>query len=172
MARRARTAATMVALIGILVVGTYFGWLGLTQGWSDGDGPTTAEDLPAGTCSTPPAVTVRARDVRVSVYNAGAPAGEATEVMEALTEQGFLEGQLTDAPERVQIDGIVLWPGKTEAGAVQLVKRQFRDARVVRRAEPLGPGVNVLVGADFNRLARQAPRSIDIEQPEVCARAS
>jgi LytR cell envelope-related transcriptional attenuator len=167
LSRGFRTAATMGVLIGILVGLAYFGWQGLTRGWFD-DSQATAEDVPAEACSTPPPVTVRAQQVRVSVYNAGAPSGQAGAVMDALSRQGFREGRLTDAPDRITVDGIVLWPGDADRGAVELVERQFRDVRVVARPEPLGPGINVLVGDEFGRLAPQAPRSIDVPQPEVC----
>jgi hypothetical protein len=168
LSRSLRTAITMGLLVGLLVGLAYFGWTGLTRGWFDGDDGTVAETGPTQTCTTPPPVRVRSRSVRVSVYNAGAPQGQATEVMEALSAQGFREGELTDAPEPIAVDGIVLWPGGADAGAVQLLQRQFRDARVVERREPLGPGLNVLVGEDFDSLAADAPRAIDVAQPEVC----
>jgi hypothetical protein len=170
LSRRARTATTMLVLLVILVAAAYFGWLGLTRGWL-GDQDSAAADGAARSCTTPPPVTVRSRNVRVSVYNAGAPSGQATEVMEALADQGFVRGELTDAPEPVAVQGIVLWPGDTQAGAVQLVQRQFADARVVERRRTLGPGVNVLVGDDFDRLARRAPRSLDIAVPRRCTPA-
>jgi hypothetical protein len=162
----------MLSLLALLVAGAYFGWLGLTEGWLGDDGQETAENAPEESCSTPPAVTVRARQVRVSVYNAGAPGGEATQVMAALAEQGFREGELADAPDPVTVEGIVLWPGGADTGKVRLVRRQFPDARLAPRRDPLGPGINVLVGEDFDRLARSAPRSIDVAQPEVCGPVS
>jgi hypothetical protein len=165
LSRTARTAITMLLLSGVLVGAAYFGFVGVTQGWFGGD-EATADDTRS--CPRPPPETVSARGVRVSVYNAGAPEGQATQVMEALVDQGFVEGELTDAPEPIEVDGIVLWPGEAEAGAVLLVRRQFDDVRVSDRPEPLGPGINVLVGEDFDRLARQAPRSIDIAQPRRC----
>jgi hypothetical protein len=169
-ARRVRTGTTMVVLAGILVAAAYFGWLGVTRGWVGDEGDATATDAPRRSCHTPPPTTVRARQVRVSVYNAGAPEGQATEVMEALAGQGFVEGELTDAPEAVEVGGIVLWPGRADAGEVRLVRRQFDDTRVAPRRGPLGPGVNVLVGEEFDGLARDAPRSLDITRPPVCRR--
>jgi hypothetical protein len=170
-ARRIRTVATMVALVAILVAGAYYGWTGVTEGWLGGDGEATAS-APEEPCSTPPPVTLRVREVRVSVYNAGAPGGEATAVMGALGERGFRQGVLTDAPSQVQVDGIAIVPGRNvERGAVRLVLRQFREVRDVRARldrRPLGPGVNVLVGRDFFDLAPDAPREIKVAQPEVC----
>ena len=160
----------MLVLVVIVMAAAYFGWLGLTQGWLDGD--SASADDPAPTCTPPPPVTVRADSVRVSVYNAGAPSGQATEAMEALRDQGFRPGELTDAPERVEVEGIVLWPGDADPGDVRLVLRQFDDARVAEHGRTLGPGVNVLVGEDFDRLARQAPRSIDVPAPRRCASGS
>jgi hypothetical protein len=114
-------------------------------------------------------VTVRARRVRVSVYNAGAPGGQATATMDALTEQGFREGELTDAPAPTDVNGFVVVAGRTsDPGAVELVQRQLPQARVDESREPLGPGVNVLVGRQFAGLTRNAPTSIEVPQPEVC----
>lgn len=168
MSRTARTATTMLVLIVILVAAAYFGWLGLTQGWLGDDGGTVSADDTGRICTTPPPATVRSGSVRVSVYNAGAPSGQASEVLEALTDQGFAEGELTDAPEPVEVEGIVLWPGDAEPDAVRLVRRQFDDVRVAEHSRTLGPGVNVLVGEDFDRLARGAPRSIEVVAPRRC----
>ncbi len=167
-ARKLRTAATMAALTGLLLAGAYFGWVGMTEGWLGGDGTATAENASTETCSTPPPVTVRSSRIRVSVYNAGAPGGQATEVMAALGDQGFIQGVLTDAPPPIAVRGIVLWPGRANEGAVRLVRRQFRNARVAPERRPLGPGINVMVGQEFGDLARNAPRRIDVPQPEVC----
>jgi hypothetical protein len=167
LSRSFRTAVTMAALLGLLVGLAYFGWTGLTRGWFGDDG-AVAEAQPTQDCTTPPPVRVRARTVRVSVYNAGAPEGQATEVMEALSAQGFREGELTDAPDPISVDGIVLVPGQADTGALELLQRQFRDVRVAERRETLGPGLNVFVGVDFDSLARNAPRAIDVPQPEEC----
>jgi LytR cell envelope-related transcriptional attenuator len=170
--RHVRTGVTLVVLAGILVAAAYFGWLGLTRGWVGGDDRASAADGPRRSCSTPPPATVRAPRIRVSVYNAGAPEGQATEVMEALAGQGFREGELTDAPDRIDVDGVVLWPGAAGPGEVRLVRRQFDDARVAPRRGPLGPGINVLVGEAFDGLARGAPRSLQVARPPVCTRIS
>jgi hypothetical protein len=159
----------MLVLVVIVMAAAYFGWLGLTRGWLDGG--SASADGSAPTCTPPPPVTVRSGSVRVSVYNAGAPSGQATQVMDALRDQGFRRGELSDAPEPIEVDGIVLWPGDADPGAVRLVRRQFDDARVADRPRTLGPGVNVLVGEDFDRLARRAPRSIDVPAPRRCAPA-
>jgi LytR cell envelope-related transcriptional attenuator len=159
----------MLVLLGILVTAAYVGWLGLTQGLGGDDG-VASESSPT-SCSTPPPVTVRSRSVTVSVYNAGAPEGQATEVMEALNEQGFDQGELADAPDPVEVNGIVIRSGDTDPDAVALVKRQFDKVRVAPKPEPLGPGVNVLVGEDFDALAAKAPRSIVLPQPPECSPA-
>jgi hypothetical protein len=167
-AQKLRTAATMAALTALLIAGAYFGWSGMTEGWLGDDGTATAENGPTESCSTPAPVTVLSRRVRVSVYNAGAPAGQATEVMAALGDQGFIQGVLTDAPAPIAVRGIVLWPGKADDEAVKLVRRQFRKARVAPERRALGPGINVMVGQEFGDLARNAPRRIEVPQPEVC----
>ncbi|MGH3367059.1 MAG: LytR C-terminal domain-containing protein [Nocardioidaceae bacterium] len=167
MVSRFRSAATLVALIAILLTATYYGWEGLTRGWLDGS-ESRAAKKPTESCSTPPAVTTQAEKVRVSVYNAGAPGGEATEVMQALLRQGFVRGELGDAPPNIDINGLSIRPGKADRGDVRLVKRQFTEVRVIRQLKPFGPGINVLVGNSFTSLARHAPRTLDLQPKPIC----
>jgi hypothetical protein len=155
----------MLVLLGILVLAAYVGWTGLTQGLGGG----VASESPSASCSTPPPETVRSRAVTVSVYNAGAPEGQATATMQALTDRGFDRGELTDAPERVEVTGIVIWPGDADPGSVTLVRKQFDTVRVAQKRKPLGPGVNVMVGDVFEGLAANAPRTIAVARPPVCS---
>ncbi len=157
----------MLVLLGILVFAAYLGWTGLTQGLGGLDG--VASESPRASCSTPPPQTVRSRSVTVSVFNAGAPEGQATATMEALTGQGFDQGELTDAPDAITVEGIAIWPGDADPGTVELLKRQFDHVRVVPKRKPLGPGVNVLVGEEFPGLAQNAPQTITVPQPAVCS---
>ncbi|MPZ62466.1 MAG: hypothetical protein GEU93_14470 [Propionibacteriales bacterium] len=163
-----RTFVTLVVLIGILSAGAYYGWRGLGGGAVLGLGGDTADDRPE-VCTTPEE-TVRTRGTRVSVYNAGAASGTATRVMDALTRRGFREGVLADAPEGIEVRGVVLWVADREAARTKLVRRQFRFARVVERRNRLGPGINVLVGG-FRSLAENSPRRITVELPEQCEAA-
>jgi len=157
----------MLVLLGILVLAAYVGWTGLTQGLGGSDG--VASESPSASCSTPPPETVRSRSVTVSVFNAGAPEGQATATMEALTGQGFDQGELADAPDSLEVEGIAIWPGDADPGAVELLKRQFDRVRLVQKRKPLGPGVNVVIGEEFPGLARNAPRTIAVAQPAVCS---
>ena len=167
LSREARTATTMLVLLGILVAAAYVGWVGLTQGLGDSDG--VASESPSPSCSTPPPEMVRSRSVTVSVFNAGAPAGQATATMQALTGQGFDRGELADAPAQVQVEGIVIRSGDIDARVVELVQRQFDRVRIAPKPKPLGPGVSVLVGGVFGGLAQNAPRTIALAQPPVCS---
>lgn len=153
----------MLVLLGILVLSAYVAWTGLT-----GDRDGVASESASASCTTPPPETVRSRAVTVSVFNAGAPEGQATAAMEALTDQGFDQGELADAPDPVEVTGVVIWPGDSDPGAVALVRQQFEKARVAPKRKPLGPGVNVLVGEVFDGLAGNAPRKIAVAQPPVC----
>lgn len=169
MAFRLRTVVTMVALTGFVIWAAYFGWTGLTRGWFSSESEAVSKE-PATPCSAPPPVTLRAHEVRVSVYNAGAPGGQATALMTALTEQGFLRGTLADAPDPIDVGGIAIRPGKSKQGATRLVERQFKKSRVADDRKPYGPGVNVLIGREFTGLAPDAPLTIPVAQKKICHR--
>lgn len=161
----------MLALMAILVAAAYYGWLGVTQGWVSDD--TTSAGDAEETCTTPPPVVVRTKSVRVSVYNASASAGEATELMEALARRGFRQGEVTDAPDSIDVKGIAVWPGNAGPGESELVARQFRTVRVAgKRERTLGPGVNIVLGRDFSSLSPKAPRRIEVDRPEECSAPS
>ncbi len=168
-----RTTLTMLALLAILVAGGWYGWQELIGGGTDPSAEPTATpestESPSAECSTPAPVTFRVDEVTLSVFNAGAPGGTATAVFGGLTERGFQEGEVGDAPDAVQVDGTVIWARSPRSEEVRLVQAQFEQARVLERSAPLGPGVNVLVGADYSPLVEDAPDRIRRQPPEVCA---
>lgn len=167
-----RTTLTMLVLLALLVAGGWYGWQELTGGSDPLAEPTPtpeSTETPSAECSTPAPVTFRADEVKLSVFNAGAPGGTATAVFGGLTERGFQEGEVGDAPDSVQVDGTVIWARSPRSEEVRLVQAQFEDARVLERSAPLGPGVNVLVGADFSPLVEGAPDRIRRQPAEVCA---
>lgn len=157
--RQVRTAVTLIALIGLLVVGVVLGWRALSA--------PVEEAGPAGKTSERPCVKgvdkgdrVRSRQVTVSVYNAGTRPGLAAETMDRLVSRGFIGGDVGNAPSRfseVRFVRVLAPTGRDPAA--RLVALQFGSSQQVQPTRTdLGPGVDVIVGNDFRGLVK-APRS-------------
>ncbi len=163
-----RTTITMLVLLGIVVGASWWAWTTLQDG-------RTATEEPAATpsmvCTTPPPKKTTAKKVLVSVYNAGAPTGTGGEVMDALNRRGFKRGEIDVAPHDANFDGVVVWTPKPQSAAVQLVVKQFRRARILDRPNPPGPGVNVMVGSEFESLKPKAPRQVTVASSPECTPA-
>ena len=166
MARRIRTAVTLLVLVGILCAAAWYGWTSLNPG-GDADGDAEPEATPTQQCTTPEPVTTRARNTLVSVYNAGAPTGTGGLVMDALNARGFGRGTIDFAPRDIEVRGIVVWTDKPDSPAVRLVARQLRSAKIRERVNVPGPGVNIFYGVPFTGL-RKAPRTITVQPEPNC----
>jgi hypothetical protein len=163
--RKIRTAVTMLVLIGILCAGAWYGWTRLSEAGAEfTDDPAAA---PSEECATPDPVTARAGQTVVSVFNAGAPTGSGGLVMDALEARNFQRGALANAPSDVDVDGLEVWATDIESPEAQLVARQLRRAELVQRLTTPGPGVNIIVGREFDSL-RKAPRRLTVEPEPSC----
>jgi hypothetical protein len=169
MGRHLTTAVTMLVLVGILVTAAVWGWRSLTAELPDA--PVVAAE-PDPSC-TPALIErgerIRARQVRVSVFNSGTEAGLAGETMDALVDRGFQAGETANAPSEIDVRRVQVWTTERDDLRARLVARQFgKQARVRVTDEDLGPGVDVVVGNQIRRLVK-APRSLRVRQPEeVC----
>lgn len=153
MNRKAVSAVTMVVLIGLLVAGAWYGWQSMSAPLPGRDDVEADETSAATQC--PGAVAkgdvVRARDVTVSVYNAGSRSGLADQTLSELAGRGFNRGDVGNAPSEFR--GVqfvrVLAPAKRDPIA-RLVALQFGPNTLVQPVgDDLGPGVEVIVGDDF-----------------------
>jgi hypothetical protein len=105
-------------------------------------------------------------DVQVSVYNAGSRNGLAGATLDKLEAAGFVAGDSGNAPGTAQVRRAVVWTTKPGDAAARLVALSLgRRTQVVVTQEPLGPGVDVLVGNKFNGLDRRAPTRIRLAAP-------
>ena len=90
----------------------------------------------------------------VSVFNAGTRAGLADETMGALTNRGFDKGSVGNAPADSGVKVAQIWTTRRQDAAARLVAQQFGPAIKVKiKKVDLGPGVDVVVGNDFRKLA-------------------
>lgn len=164
MARKIRTAVTMLVLLGILCAGAWYGWTGLTAAREAGAEP---EAEPSPTCTTPAPVTARTKDTLVSVYNAGAPTGTGGLVMDALNRRGFDRGEIDDAPRGIEVRGVVVWTDRPDSAPVRLVAKHLRRAKIRDRVNIPGPGVNIFYGTEFTGL-RKGPRKLTVQPAADC----
>lgn len=143
---------TMLVLIALLVAGAWFGWQSMSAPLP---GREDEVDEPPAAAACPGALekgdVVRARDVTVSVYNAGSRSGLADQTLSELAGRGFKRGDVGNAPS--EFEGVrfvrVLAPAKRDPVA-RLVALQFgRNTLVQPVGDDLGPGVEVIVGDDF-----------------------
>lgn len=169
MGRRQITAAvTMLVLIGLLVLGAVWGWRAL---FAEVPGDATAL-TPSPTCVSEAIAAgekIRADQVRVSVFNGGTRSGLAGETLDALMDRGFLAGDTANAPSDVDVARVEVWSTVEKDPRAQLVARQFgKNVKVRFSDEDLGPGIDVIVGDRFDRLAR-APRALAVgKAQEIC----
>jgi hypothetical protein len=151
--RRAISAVTLVVLAILLVGGAFAGWRILTKPLPGDDeprrasGPKCDDGVARGDVVTP-------ADVTVSVYNAGSRSGLADQTQSELEARDFIAGDVGNAPEELESVQFVrvLAPTRTDPAA-RLVALQFGANTVVEAVkDDLGPGVEVIVGDNFQGL--------------------
>ena len=157
--RHLLTAFTLLVLVALVGSGGYYGYRALfAPVGGDDPGKRGGQGCEAGLRT---GETVRTRDVKVSVLNAGSRSGLASQVQEQLTGRGFLAGTTDNAPEDHQVRFVrVLAPSRKDPAA-RLVALQFGKGTYIERSrDDLGPGVDLLVGDRFRGLAEDAPRRL------------
>ncbi len=166
MARRAITSTlTMLALIGLLVLGAVWGWSSLFAPLPEDAGGVQE---PTPTCDTQNVAAgdrLRSKQVQVSVFNGGSRSGLAGQTLDALLERRFLPGDVGNAPSDLDVRRVQVWSTVKKDPMARLVALQFGPKTKVRFSdEDLGPGVDVVVGDRFRSLSR-APRTIRVREP-------
>ena len=167
--RQLTTAVTLLVLVGILVLGVVVGMKSLLAPLPE-DGKAAA--TPSPTC-TPRTVKkgqrIRSTQVQVSVFNGGTRAGLADETMQALTKRGFTKGEAANAPADTRVQLVQVLTTEKNDMAAQLVARQFgRKTKVTLTDTDLGPGIDVIVGNDFDKLAKAKRVLVVKKSSSVC----
>ncbi len=170
--RQFTTALTLLILVGLLVMGAVWGW---RQMFANLPGGGLASGNPTPTCTTEQVKggeEVHSRQVTVSVYNGGTRPGLAGKTLDALVKRKFIAGDTDNAPSDIKVQMVEVRTTIENDVEARLVARQFgREVRVHVVKEDLGPGVDVIVGNAFKKLAK-APLTMEAEQPqEVCVPA-
>lgn len=103
---------------------------------------------------------VRPGQVTVSVYNSGQRSGLASRTMEQFITRGFGPGDSGNARTK-RVARVEVRADAKDSPAARLVAAQFGgDTPIVTGKKMLGPGINVVVGDDFDKLRKGAPKAV------------
>jgi hypothetical protein len=157
--RHLLTGVTLVVLLVLVGVGGFYGYRAL---FSPVDDSVTASPTKSG-CEKglTKGEVVRTRDVTVTVLNAGSRTGLASRVLQQLVRRGFHAGDTDNAPDGTGVRFVRVRAPSVKDPAARLVAAQFgKGTLVVRSAQDLGPGVDVVVGEFYKGLQRGAPSKL------------
>ena len=159
-----RSALTQAFLGLLVVVAAAWGWSALTQPFPQEEPVAICEDteISAGT-------EVRRDEVVVSVFNGSKRSGLASATSAQLAERGFVTGDVGDSPLPTATTQI--WAADPANPAVELVRQQFKKAKVVT-GDQIGVGVVVVVGEKFKTLRKQQVESVLAEADATYCRAA
>lgn len=157
MTTKSRSAATLAALVAILLIASLWGWQALTAPL-----PTTETVAPCADTTVKAGDTLPREMVTVTVLNASGTGGLAGKTMDALVARGFAQSAADDAPAGTVATGIQIWSTDPKNPAVELVRRQFRKATVVDQSYPDAEGVVVVVGKNPTKLKANGPETIKV----------
>ena len=167
--RHLTTAVTLLVLVSILVLGVV---LGAKTLFAPLPGSDKATATPSPSCS-PKTVKkgqrIRSTQVQVSVFNGGTRSGLADETMRLLAQRGFTQGDVGNAPTDAKVSRVRVLTTEKNDMAAALVARQFgRTTRVIVTDTDLGPGIDVIVGNKFGKLAKAKRVLVAQSSSSVC----
>lgn len=152
--RHVTTAVTLVVLVAILLLGGYYGTKALFKPLP-GDNSSDKAASKCRTTDVKKGQKIRARQVQVSVFNAGTRAGLAESTLNKLRRRGFRPGDVGNAPSDAEVKRAQVWTTRRHDAAARLVAKQLGAGAPVKFSDRnLGPGVDVVVGNNFHKLAR------------------
>lgn len=167
--RHVTSAITMLVLVAILVLGVMVGVNALFAPLPEDPEPVAS---PSPTCAqktVKKGQRLRSRQVVVSVYNGGTRAGLADKTMRALAKRGFKQGEIGNAPPEVEVAKVRVFAAERNDQAARLVARQFgRNITVDVVDSDIGPGVDVVVGNDFDELVKARKVIVAKRSSSVC----
>ena len=158
--RHVTTGVTLVVLVALLGTGLLLGVRALTAPVEPAGKAAPSPTASCDQAAVKKGQRVTSRQVRVSVYNAGSRSGLADETMAGLVKRGFTKGEIGNAPDGSKVVRAQVWTTRLPDPAARLVALQLgRAIKVEVKDSDLGPGVDVVVGNAFGRLAK-APRFV------------
>jgi hypothetical protein len=163
---RWRTSITLTVLLVVLLGAAYYGWKTVISPATGGNSDTTASDKP--TCKNTQdfhkGQIIKAQDIAVNVYNAGAIAGLAADTLDTLTRRGFQTGVADNAPANVIATNVKILTEAKNAPQVQLVASQFRGKITYSAKGDVAPGIDVVVGDNFVGMKKGAKSQLRVQK--------
>ena len=159
-----RSAATLVALVVLLLVGVTWAWSAVTEPFPEREEAAVCTDQ-----SVAEGEKVYPDQVTVSVLNAGDSEGLADRTMTDLVSNGLARGEVGNAPADAEVNRAQVWAEDPTNPAVKLVVSFLGDgAKIVLRDPPL-PGVNVVVGDEFTGATKGRKAIKAREAASICS---
>jgi hypothetical protein len=166
---RARSAATLGALVVLCLLGILFGIRALTADLPD-EPLVESSTAPCEDRTIADGKKIRADEITVSVYNGGVKAGAASRVMKELQTRGFVAGESGNAPKGSDVIRVQIWADRPKNAAARLVARQFGPGiRVFGKKPTLGPGIVVVIGDEIGPLVKAPGRTTAVGPTKVCS---
>jgi LytR cell envelope-related transcriptional attenuator len=161
MPRGLKTALTLMALLALIAFGGMWAWGAFTEPFPERSRPQACTDttLKAGESLTP-------EKVLVSVYNASKRVGLAGLTSDGLKGRGFVIDRTGDAPDDTKVAIAQVWTTNPKSPDAVLVRTYLgKGARIVK-AEPLRPGITVVVGRKFKEVTK-GRKSLELTEDTV-----
>ena len=160
----ARTAATLTALVAVLLGASLWGWSELTAPL-----PEAPEAKICNSTTIREGERVYPDQVVVNVLNAGRREGLAGRTMQLFADQSFVTGARGNTPDgSPAVPRAEIWADDKANPAVRLVRSRLPKGTKVVTGNLVEPGVTVVVGDEFEAL-RPGKESIKArEDTTVC----
>ena len=168
-ARRITTGVTLLVLLVVLGAMAVYGFRAATAPLP-GSSSSSSKKQDCSAAEKSLKTTITRKEVQVSVFNASDRRGLASRTLAKLEDAGFRAGNVGNAPKGARVARVTVWTTKQDDPAAQLVARAFgKKTPVVVAEQDLGPGIDVLLGNGYKRLAKKAPKKLKLAQPvETC----
>lgn len=156
----------MVVLLVVLLGAAYYGWKTVISPATSGNGDTTTTSPT--TCKHTQdfhkGQVIKAHDIVVNVYNAGAISGLAGDTLDTFSHRGFQTGVADNAPGNVVATNVTILTEAKRAPQVELVASQFRGKVKYSKRGLIGPGIDIVVGDNFVGMKKGAKSQLRVDK--------
>jgi hypothetical protein len=159
-----KTLITLAVLALLLFVGVTWGWASLTSPF-----PHSTAAKQCYPTKLHPGDRVSAPKVTVSVFNASDRVGLAERTISEFEDQGFGAGKVGNAPKNTLVHFAQIWARHRNDPAVRLVSSRLGPHAAIVDKKHSGPGVVVVVGAQFQKLVQGKESTKVTKATTICS---